>query len=507
MKIGRNDPCHCGSGKKYKKCCLEKDEALEREQAAQTEDTEFEDDDDWHNEINDFDDEDFEMDEDEDFDEFDDDDEEDFDSDDDDDDELNDLEKVIPKRSPEVIAAQDARWNEFEAADDEGRVALFLKTLEEPELMDDDLAFDMLDKICTASLASGDRDRYDDLIKKLRERLPEVYSESAHYHLENLITNAVVAGRWQDVRTFALESADVADREIDTFNNVISQLAYHGQLQILLEITQRAWPKIKDSDEVTPWGIDEFAVQGANFVVFDYLTHGTAPFADDPELQQRLAFFTKIEPQRFTEVFNIFSGRTARSWTMQDFDFKEYIQIVKNSKGKRRRQRHSPGKRNLDDLSYEFFRYLHQHENFSYPKAELARYNIVKYLIKRYDGDLEEHESMLERALRGNRPKPRIKRRPPENILCPDRETLDRYLAGLMHFLNPQYYEVAATFEMVPAWLRFLEMRELIDHDLHRRTLLNLRELQEDVISLFESFREDPALVEAMRNWNEPARL
>ncbi len=25
-KIGRNDPCHCGSGKKYKKCCLEKDE-------------------------------------------------------------------------------------------------------------------------------------------------------------------------------------------------------------------------------------------------------------------------------------------------------------------------------------------------------------------------------------------------------------------------------------------------------------------------------------------------
>ena len=24
MKIGRNDPCPCGSGKKYKKCCLNK---------------------------------------------------------------------------------------------------------------------------------------------------------------------------------------------------------------------------------------------------------------------------------------------------------------------------------------------------------------------------------------------------------------------------------------------------------------------------------------------------
>jgi hypothetical protein len=30
-KIGRNDPCPCGSGKKYKKCCLEKDLAERRE--------------------------------------------------------------------------------------------------------------------------------------------------------------------------------------------------------------------------------------------------------------------------------------------------------------------------------------------------------------------------------------------------------------------------------------------------------------------------------------------
>lgn len=27
QKLGRNDPCHCGSGKKYKKCCLSQDQA------------------------------------------------------------------------------------------------------------------------------------------------------------------------------------------------------------------------------------------------------------------------------------------------------------------------------------------------------------------------------------------------------------------------------------------------------------------------------------------------
>ncbi len=30
IKIGRNDPCHCGSGQKYKRCCQEKDEAAGR---------------------------------------------------------------------------------------------------------------------------------------------------------------------------------------------------------------------------------------------------------------------------------------------------------------------------------------------------------------------------------------------------------------------------------------------------------------------------------------------
>ncbi|MCU0241195.1 MAG: SEC-C domain-containing protein [Vicinamibacteria bacterium] len=33
---GRNEPCPCGSGQKYKRCCLEKDEATAREARAQS---------------------------------------------------------------------------------------------------------------------------------------------------------------------------------------------------------------------------------------------------------------------------------------------------------------------------------------------------------------------------------------------------------------------------------------------------------------------------------------
>lgn len=34
MKIGRTDPCHCGSGKRYKNCCRDKDEAANAAAAA-----------------------------------------------------------------------------------------------------------------------------------------------------------------------------------------------------------------------------------------------------------------------------------------------------------------------------------------------------------------------------------------------------------------------------------------------------------------------------------------
>jgi tetratricopeptide (TPR) repeat protein len=33
-KVGRNEPCPCGSGNKYKRCCLDKDQAFEREALA-----------------------------------------------------------------------------------------------------------------------------------------------------------------------------------------------------------------------------------------------------------------------------------------------------------------------------------------------------------------------------------------------------------------------------------------------------------------------------------------
>src|SRR5437867_4481641 len=144
MKVGRNDPCPCGSGKKYKKCCLEKDQAAERAQRVATRSAATTSDD-W---------------------------------------------LPAPPTRPEPppppppdprVEAWNARWEDFEAQDYEGKIALFNRTLDETELMDHEMAFEMLNQIYYESVAQGERDRFDALVDRLRERLPDAYAHDIQY--------------------------------------------------------------------------------------------------------------------------------------------------------------------------------------------------------------------------------------------------------------------------------------------------------------------------------------
>ena len=113
MNIGRNDPCPCGSGKKYKKCCLAKDEEARRREGAPTpvstavSRTEQE---------------------------------------------APSHSKIPPPPPDPRVEAWNARYEEFEASDYEARIALFNRTLDEPDLMDGEMAFEMLEKLFDQSV-------------------------------------------------------------------------------------------------------------------------------------------------------------------------------------------------------------------------------------------------------------------------------------------------------------------------------------------------------------------
>ena len=161
VKTGRNAPCPCGSGKKYKKCCLAKDEQ-ERQRAVAVAAPEAS--------------------------------------------EAETLAAGAVSPPPAVFRpappppdphedAVHARLEAFDAADYPGQIALFAQTLDEAELMDDENAFEMLNTLKSATVEHDERDRFDDFVEALRTRLPEIYARHAHDYLDWQIINALGTGR------------------------------------------------------------------------------------------------------------------------------------------------------------------------------------------------------------------------------------------------------------------------------------------------------------------------
>src|SRR2546428_12625508 len=98
----------------------------------------------------------------------------------------------VPKVPPDPrIAAWNARWEAFEAGDYAAQMALFQHTLEEPELMDGEIAFEMLNKLFPATVDHNERERFQALVERLRARRPKGDDEEAHYCLDCLMTNAL----------------------------------------------------------------------------------------------------------------------------------------------------------------------------------------------------------------------------------------------------------------------------------------------------------------------------
>jgi hypothetical protein len=77
--------------------------------------------------------------------------------------------------------AWDERWDEFESSDYQERIAVFKRTLDEPDLIDGEMAFEMLSRIFQEAVERDERDRFDALVESLRERLPKVYESEAGY--------------------------------------------------------------------------------------------------------------------------------------------------------------------------------------------------------------------------------------------------------------------------------------------------------------------------------------
>ncbi len=389
----------------------------------------------------------------------------------------------------------DSLWRDFESQNGDGGIAVFLTALEDAEAMTDDLAFGMLSTLHSHTANSGNRTRFAELVGTLRERLPEVYDQSAHDYLWWCLVDALAEGRQELVRPLMRDLAARAGRNLDTFIRAQEALEYHGQLDVLVEAMRIAWPLVKSSDQMVPWGIAAFAEKGVSYEIYDHLEYTDSLDADAAVLHGRVRFFIEHPRDGYLQEFvGDLTGKSGSDWQVDDFALKRPRKRRREDRDSESEKEQSPdeGSNNLWRLINAFVGYLRREEGVPFPRGILVRHELYHYFLRRNEGDLDPRPSMLESAMHPNRKLPKPPR--PAHPLCPERVTLDVHLAGLMGPLNGRYYSAAALFQAIPAWLRFLESRQLISADTAKKVAAELLPIHATLLTIWEKYIEDPAL-------------
>ena len=202
-----------------------------------------------------------------------------------------------------------------------------------------------------------------------------MFHEGAHYYLSWCLQDALAESRQEAVPSLARELAARAGRDIDTFNRAADVLAYHGRLDVLVEALRIAWPFVKSSENVVPWGISEFAEKGANHEIFDYLEHTASPDPAEPVLLDRVKFFVE-EPREdyLREFIGDLTGKSGREWQADDFALRPLRKRRRDDWGDEdedeERETPDQGAINLSRLISEFVGYLRREEGVPFPRGD-----------------------------------------------------------------------------------------------------------------------------------------
>ena len=239
MKLGRNEPCHCGSGKKYKKCCLSKDEeqeALERKQV-------------YNNAVDeprgDYDEDTF--------------DDKDFDFDKDVFDEDDDNESFMQKDDyPEISKNEEAKveawWKKYNQLKTPEKVKqhldIFLKNNPKDVIINLGLEHDVLFELIAGYLKAGKIDEIIPYIVQFRNECSEVYEKSAGYYDAEIITWLLAKNRDSEITGYFKYFEQNTDSFIDKLIEILSLVLAVNKADIAISLAEKTYRNIWCSPEI-----------------------------------------------------------------------------------------------------------------------------------------------------------------------------------------------------------------------------------------------------------------
>ena len=496
-KPGRNDPCWCGSGLKYKKCHLNEDTIQEREAA------------------------------------------------------LNPLPfPAEPTGDPGVDEA--ALMSSLQAMDDQRRSLMRLglngqlrrfETDLSSGALTDEVAFTLLDVIHDELIKRQERRRFRELVERLRAEAPAVFETSALWYYSIMVEDTLADRRYDELADLLPPIADLAGNHLDEINRLIEAMLFHDQLDAVLDLMDRALPLVQASDDVIPEALASFAARSSVLHLYRYLEQGGSPDLDSADLHESLSERGLLDQELLRAIGGRLLGTEASAWTLDDFvhdetpedeedddedewnerdldlnhiDFptaEDYATYAKLQAAGQAApvpdlltigdltldaeeeddeefeegftdsefwsERDLTLRRNLLLLTIEWIGWLHRERGQSYARAELAREALIDYLLIM----------------------PTDEQRRPR--LAPEKQSYEQTLLGLVSFFGGHFYQMGALFLLTPTFIDFLVEKGLLRRDRARGARKDVLSFRKQVQGLLDQATGDPVLVEAIKRAGE----
>lgn len=217
-KLGRNDPCHCGSGKKYKKCCLAADEAAhaaaaKKPAAKKVAPVPAE--------------------------------------------KLYSPPPAPPKRelTPEEMRIE-AWWTAFESIEQPGDAKAYAEKLlrEQPDLLADMDFADVLFELYDLYAKDHNFAEYVDFLVQVRNEFPEVYADSFCYHDGNIVIFKLVNKQFGEAAAYLDLFRKEPDKDADILYQVIDFMRTLDARDILIDLIGDVYARVYKSEKVVSGG-------------------------------------------------------------------------------------------------------------------------------------------------------------------------------------------------------------------------------------------------------------
>lgn len=391
-KPGRNEPCHCGSGKKYKKCCLEKDgtQSIVEEKYAKNPGTEWLDDEKFEDEYKDVDeffdeddpDQDYKFDDDDDDkeypnedDELDIDEDEDVENEDEDEDENSKEFGDYPEISEAENKKIDDWWEKYKKLKSHSAIMEHIEDFLEHHSIDVivnlGLEHEVLFELITDYVKEGKSDEIIAYMMRFREKYPEVYIRSAGYYDSDIIAWLITKNRESEIQNYLNYFEAYPVNYVDKLFETIDFLIATNHTEALAPLVYKIYKQIWYSDEV--FGGFEIS----DIPVYDIYSRYLKENVSNNELQALVEDLKGLGLDFGENYINTkFWKERIEMYHREFVKWDEKIPVKKTQL-----------KDKIYQISENFTKYLHQHKKISLYSANYYSSQLHDYYAEILDSD------------------------------------------------------------------------------------------------------------------------